>query len=81
VLAIQGIDQTGEVAHIILKRGWFKLNTPFEYGRINLPALNELVDILRGEKVFVNSAVVFELENRFVHLGFERYLNLHIALD
>jgi hypothetical protein len=81
MLAIQRIDQTGEVAYIVLKRGWFKLNTSFEDGRIYIPTLNELVDILRREKIFVNRPVVFELENRSIHLGFERYFNLNITLD
>jgi hypothetical protein len=57
------------------------LNTPFEYSRVNIPTLHELVNILRRQKVFVNPSVVFELENRSVYLGFEGYFHLHITLD
>ena len=79
MLSIQCIDQTGEVAHIVLESGRFELNISFKYGRIYIPAFNELVDILRREKIFVSFPIAFEGEDRFIDLGFNGDFDIDIT--
>jgi len=68
MLSIQRMDQTGEVAHIILKSGWGELDISFEYRRVYIPTFNQLVDILRREEVFVSRSIAFKGKDRFINL-------------
>ncbi len=68
MLPIQPVDQTGEVAHIILKSGRIELDIPFEYCRIDIPPFNQLVNILRREEVFMSPSIAFEGKDRSVNL-------------
>jgi len=57
------------------------LNGPFENGRIDLPTLHQLVDVLRGEEVFVDGPVAFEFQNGSVNLGLDRDFDIEVMLN
>ncbi len=46
MLFFQGIDQAGQIAHIVLECWRFKFHISLKHGRVYLPTLNELEDVL-----------------------------------
>jgi hypothetical protein len=81
MLLIQRRDKTGEVADVILEGGRSKLHISFEDCGIHVPAFDELIDVLGGEKIFVRLPVALDGEDRSIDLGLDGNLNLEVFLD
>ncbi len=76
----QSIEQSGQIAGIVFKGRGGELNVSFEDGRIDIPSLHQLVDVLGREEIFVGLPVSFELKNGFIDLGFDGDFDIEIAL-